>query len=136
MLCGLNRQGQVVIFPPQNHSVVSSFHKKEETNQIKLVEMKKTENKSNKDIHPEGNMNVCTKFYGNPALICRGISLKTTNVSLMMALEERSGDHQSQWSSFSWEHECLHKILMSIQNLMRYFSLDQSGGPTEQHVRP
>lgn len=40
-------------------------------------------------IHPEGHMNVCTKFHVNP-----DISLKTSNVNLM--IEEKSGYHQSQ----------------------------------------
>lgn len=39
-----------------------------------------------------GDMNVCTKFYGNPSYNYRDISLKTTNVNFMMALEESSGE--------------------------------------------
>ena len=37
-------------------------------------------------IHPEGNINVCTKFQGNPSNSCWNISLKTTNHSLMVLL--------------------------------------------------
>lgn len=47
MLSGLNRQGQVVF---SHRSITVWFHhfiKKKATDQIKLVEMKKTENKTN-----------------------------------------------------------------------------------------
>ncbi len=47
-------------------------------------------------IHPEGDMNASTKSYGNPSNSCSKISLKTSNVNLMVALEEKSEDHQSQ----------------------------------------
>ncbi len=40
-------------------------------------------------------MNVCAKFYGSPSNGYWDISLKTTNVNLMVALEGRSGDQQS-----------------------------------------
>ncbi len=46
-------------------------------------------------IYPEGAIDVCTKFHGNPSNICLDISLKTTNVNLMAVLEKKSGDHQS-----------------------------------------
>ncbi len=45
---------------------------------------------------PEGDMNMCIKFHGNPSNTFWDISLKTTNVNLLVAVEENSGDHQSQ----------------------------------------
>ncbi len=55
----------------------------------------------------------------------------------MVALEEKSGDHQSHKDSPSGQHEYLHQIVwQSIQQLLRYFSLDQSGGPTDRHCHP
>ncbi len=42
-------------------------------------------------VHPDGNVNVGNKFHGNPFSCCQDISLKTTNVNLMVVLEERSG---------------------------------------------
>lgn len=39
-------------------------------------------------------MNVCTKFHSNPFNSRQDISLKTTNVNLAVALEEKSEDHQ------------------------------------------
>ncbi len=36
-------------------------------------------------IHLKGDMNVCTKFYGNPVVV--EISLKTTNTNFMVALK-------------------------------------------------
>ncbi len=36
-------------------------------------------------IHPEGDMNLCTKFHSN----------EPTNVNLTVALEEKPEDHQS-----------------------------------------
>lgn len=44
-------------------------------------------------IHPKGNRNVCTTFHGNPPNICHGLSLRTTDVDVMVALEVKS--HQS-----------------------------------------
>lgn len=40
-------------------------------------------------------MNVCSKFHVDPSNSCRHISLKTTDVIHMVALDETSGDHQS-----------------------------------------
>ncbi len=42
-------------------------------------------------IHPEDKMNVCAKFHGNLSNSCRNISLKTTNVNLMVVLAEVTG---------------------------------------------
>ncbi len=41
-------------------------------------------------IHPDGNTNMSTRFHGNPSSSCRDISLRTTNVNLMVALKEKS----------------------------------------------
>lgn len=35
-------------------------------------------------------MNVCMKFHGNPLNSCQDVSLNTTNVNLLVALEEKS----------------------------------------------
>ncbi len=40
------------------------------------------------------NMNVWTKCHGKQSNSCQDISLKTTNVKLMLALDDKSGDHQ------------------------------------------
>lgn len=48
-----------------------------------------------KHIHPEGNMYICTKFNSISSNSFWNISLKTTNVKLMVALQEMSGDDQS-----------------------------------------
>lgn len=60
--------------------------------------------------HPEGIINVRSDFRRNPSDSCWGISIKTTNVNLMVALEGKSGD--SCWG-------------ISI--------IYQSGGPPDQH---
>ena len=39
----------------------------------------------------EGNMNVCTKFYGSPSNGCRDISFRMTNNNLLVALWAKSG---------------------------------------------
>ncbi len=46
-------------------------------------------------VHPEVDMTVCTKLHLNPSNGCRDISIITTNVKLTVALEKKSGDHQS-----------------------------------------
>lgn len=52
-------------------------------------------------------------------------------IDLMVALEEMSGDNKSQQASSSGYHECLKQTaLQSIQQLLRYFILDQSSEPT------
>lgn len=59
------------------------------------------------EIHPEASINACTTFHDSvhPVL---DISLKTTNMNLVVGFEEKSGDHQSQHvNSFSGDHECL-----------------------------
>lgn len=47
-----------------------------------------------------------TKFDGNS---CRDIPRKTTNFNLTVALEQKSGDHQSHYDSSPQDHECLYK---------------------------
>lgn len=49
----------------------------------------------------------------------------------MVALEDKSGDHQNQLVSFYVDHDFLFNSFKSIQKLFRYFSVDQSGGPTK-----
>ncbi len=50
-----------------------------------------------------------------------------------MVLDEKSEDHQSSYSSSWGEHERLNHISwLSIQQLLRFFSLDQSGRLTDQ----
>lgn len=44
-------------------------------------------------VHPE-DMDICTKFHGNPSKGCLDILLKIINVNLLAALQERSEDHQ------------------------------------------
>ncbi len=44
-------------------------------------------------IHPEGGMNVCTKFYGNPSNSSKFYLL--ININLMAALEQKSRGNQS-----------------------------------------
>ncbi len=44
-------------------------------------------------VHPEDNVNV--RFHGNPGKSCGDIWFEVTNVNLMVALEEKSEDHQS-----------------------------------------
>lgn len=47
----------------------------------------------------------------NPPHSSWEISLKTENVNLMVASEEKSGDYQSQWDSVSGKYWYLFKIL-------------------------
>lgn len=44
-------------------------------------------------VHPQGDMNVCSKCHDNPFNNCGDISLKTINVNIMVELKERSADH-------------------------------------------
>ncbi len=47
-----------------------------------------------------------------------------------MLRQEKLWDHQNDYSSSWGKHECLYKIArQSLKWLLRYFSLDQSGGP-------
>lgn len=43
-------------------------------------------------IKPEENMNMCTQWHGNPPMIHLVISLKTTNVKVMLELQENSNN--------------------------------------------
>lgn len=45
------------------------------------------------------NFNVCINFNGNSSIIWWAISLKATNFNLMVALNEKSGDHKHQSDS-------------------------------------
>lgn len=86
-------------------------------------------------VHPEEGVNVWTKFNGDPSNSCGDFSPKTINVNLMDALEERSGDQQSQTDSSSGHCEWWHKISYQISpRLRRYCRLDQSGGLTKQQA--
>lgn len=49
-------------------------------------------------IHPERNMRDCAKYHGYPSSHWDD-SFKTTNVSLMILPQGKSGDHQSQEDS-------------------------------------
>lgn len=59
-------------------------------------------------IHSLGTMNVCSKCHGSSSNSCRAISHRTTNVNLMLELEELS--HQSHQDTLSGDHECLYII--------------------------
>ncbi len=65
-------------------------------------------------IHPVGSMNVLTKFHCNQSNNCGDTSLKTTNVKLMVALEEKSGDRQSHQVKSSGNYVCLYKISWQV----------------------
>lgn len=47
--------------------------------------------------------NICTKLHVN--LSIQDISYKTTNVNLMVALKEKSQEHQSHYDESSGDHE-------------------------------
>lgn len=49
-------------------------------------------------IHHLETMNAGTKFHGNPSHSCPDISVRTKNVTLLLALKEKSQDHQSHWN--------------------------------------
>ncbi len=54
-------------------------------------------------------MNVWTKLHGNPS--CSWMDLtKNKNVNLIVVLEEKSGDHQSNYNSLPGDHEYMYKI--------------------------
>lgn len=75
-------------------------------------------------IHPlcTMNMNMCTKCHCNPSDSSWDISIKSTNVNLMLVLQEKSKYHQTRYASSSGEHEYLQQISQqSIQQLKRYF---------------
>ncbi len=60
-------------------------------------------------IHPEKDMDFRIKFHDSLSNSFWHISLKTTNVNLIVALE-KSGGHWSQENSSSGNYECLDKI--------------------------
>lgn len=67
---------------------------------------------------PKRVIHLCTKFHGNPISSCGNISLKTTNVNLTVAVEEKSENH---WDSSSGNHDDLYKSLcQSIEQMLRY----------------
>ncbi len=47
-------------------------------------------------VYAEESVSVFTIFHSNPSRSGQDVSLKTINVNLMVALEEKSGDLQSQ----------------------------------------
>lgn len=51
-------------------------------------------------------MKLRSKFHGNPFNNCRNISLKTTNVNLIMAEEKRSAGHQSSIHPLGTKNVC------------------------------
>ncbi len=53
-------------------------------------------------IYPGGDVNVFTKFHSSPSNAGQDISLKNTNVTLMMVLDEKPEDRQSPQASSSW----------------------------------
>lgn len=56
-----------------------------------------------------GNRNVYTKFQSNPfTSVVETLLLKTTNVDLMVALQEKSRYHQSGSDTFSKDHKCFY----------------------------
>lgn len=77
-------------------------------------------------------MNVCTTLYGNWSKSCWDVLLTFTIVTLMLGLEEKARGLQNYLDSSSgnqWNvNEC-----QSIQQLLRYFKLDQSIGQTTQN---
>lgn len=63
-------------------------------------------------------------------------SFKTSNVDLMVALEEKLEDHKSQLDWFFGDHKGLYKIPWQSIQFFRYFSLDLSSGLTLPHLEP
>lgn len=53
---------------------------------------------------------------------------------MLVVQEEKSGAYQSQQDSSCGNHECQYKFnpIQSIQSLLRFFSLGESGGLTNQ----
>lgn len=43
--------------------------------------------------------------------LCSHFLVKTTDVIIMLALKEKSGDHQSRFDSSSGDHDCLNQTL-------------------------
>lgn len=65
-------------------------------------------------------LNICSKVHGNPSNSGQDSSLKTPNVNLVVAVEEKSEKPQSQKESSSGGHEFLYKISwQSIQLFSR-----------------
>lgn len=63
----------------------------------------------------------------DPANSCWGFGLKATNAILVVAREEKSEHHQNQYDCYNFI--AIHPIVR-----YRYFSLDQSGAPTERQT--
>lgn len=61
-------------------------------------------------IHAEKDMNVYTKLHELFHVICQDISLWTTNANIMVAIQEKSGDHHSLKNESSGHHEHLTKF--------------------------
>ena len=57
-------------------------------------------------INPEADMDISTIFHDKPSNLTQ-----THNISLVVPLEERSGDHQSHPNPNPGDHRCLYKIL-------------------------
>lgn len=47
------------------------------------------------------------------------VSLKSTNVNILVALDEKSSDHQSHRDSSCGNHECLQKMCQSINEIFQ-----------------
>lgn len=59
-------------------------------------------------MYPQGSLNICCEYHGNPCNSCRDILL--ANVNLLMGPEEKSEDHQIHKDSSSGNHECMWEI--------------------------
>lgn len=81
------------------------------------------------------DVSVCIKFYNDPSNSCWGISLWSHKCQLEGSSRKKNstGDQQTHCDSSSGEHECLYKLSWySITRLLRYFSLERSGGQTHR----
>lgn len=82
-------------------------------------------------IHPEGDINVCSKFHGNPFNSRGDISLKTTNVNKQCQRIIKVNKFQYLYSVLSQPTS-----YRATYFAERYFRLDPNGRLADQHHHP
>lgn len=109
-------------------------------------------------IYPEGNMNIWTKFYGNSSNNCWDISLKSRNVSLIVAWQEKVSESakimwiyhlgtmkvctvcvsECRWvKQFEFPSEVFHFLFVCIENIktqssFQVVAVDISAGMSQE----
>lgn len=83
-------------------------------------------------------MNVCSEFHGNPFKSCYDIQLKKHKCEAAADPRGKTAGAQQRHRDSSFvNHECLYKLSWQcLRQVLNYFSVNQSGGPTDRSTPP